>query len=124
MSIRIVQSKQNARWKELRRALSSSGRKANGLAGIEGPILLEEALRSGLRIRTVFVGERMQHSVEAMRLSPETEVLIMPSGILASVLSTETPQPVAALTEPPEWTWSHVFQRSGSATLIVLLAGI
>ena len=51
MPVRIVQSKQNARLKELRRALAHSPRAATvgGLAGIEGPNLLEEALRAGLR---------------------------------------------------------------------------
>ena len=54
MPVRIVQSKQNARLKELRRALANPGREGGtgrGLAGIEGPNLMEEALRAGLRIR-------------------------------------------------------------------------
>jgi RNA methyltransferase, TrmH family len=125
MPIRIVQSKQNARLKELRRALASPGRKAGGLVGIEGPHLLEEAMRAGLQIRCVFAGERMQHWVEGLDLSSETEILIVPSGVLAAILTTETPQPVAALVEPPEWTWTHVLGKGkGSPALVVLLAGI
>ena len=125
MPIRIIESKQNARLKELRKALAEPGRKANGLAAVEGPNLLEEALRAGLRIRTVFAGERLQHWVEAKRLPHETEVLVMPSGILASVLSTETPQPVAALVEPPDWTWAHLLgDRKGASAMIVVLAGL
>ena len=125
MPIRIIESKQNARLKELRRALAEPGRKANGLAAVEGPNLLEEALRAGLRIRTVFAGERLQHWVEATRLPHETEVLVMPSGILASVLSTETPQPVAALVEPPDWTWAHLLgDRKDASAMIVVLAGL
>ena len=54
MPIRIVQSKQNARLKELRRALANPGRDESGLAGVEGPNLVEEALRAGVRIATVF----------------------------------------------------------------------
>jgi len=51
----LLQSKQNARLKELRKALASlrlsSSRPARArLAGIEGPNLLEEAIRAGLRI--------------------------------------------------------------------------
>jgi TrmH family RNA methyltransferase len=125
MPIRIIESKQNARLKELRRALAEPGRKANGLAGVEGPNLLEEALRAGLKIRTVFAGERLQHWVEATRLPHETEVLVMPSGILASVLSTETPQPVAALVEPPDWTWAHLLgDRKDASAMIIVLAGL
>ena len=54
MPLRIVQSKQNARLKELRRALTFPGREGRGLAGIEGPNLIEEALKAGLFIPTVF----------------------------------------------------------------------
>jgi RNA methyltransferase, TrmH family len=125
MPIRIVQSKQNARLKELRRALESPGRKAAGLVGIEGPHLIGEALRTGLPVRCVFVGEQAQHWVEALELSPETEVLIVPSGVLAATLTTETPQLVAALVEPPEWTWANVLGAGkASGALVVVLAGI
>jgi len=123
MPIRIVQSKQNARLKELRRALTSPGQMASGLVGIEGPHLLEEALRAGLQVRCVFVGERMQDWVEASGLPARTEVLVMPSGILASNLSTETPQPVAALVETPEWAWKDVLSARTTA-LVLVLAGI
>ena len=51
MPTRIVQSKQNARLKELRKALAHPGRNERGLAGIEGPNLVEEAIRAGL-VRT------------------------------------------------------------------------
>jgi TrmH family RNA methyltransferase len=125
MPIRIVQSKQNARLKELRRALANSGRKGAGLVGIEGPNLVEEALRAGLRVKCVFAGERMQHWVEALHLPSETEVLFVPSGFLDATLVTESPQPVAALVEPPDWTWAHLLSGTRGATpLIVILAGI
>jgi RNA methyltransferase, TrmH family len=125
MPIRIVQSKQNARLKELRKALASPGRQPEGLVGIEGPHLLEEALRAGLQIRCVFAGEQAQHWVEALDLSSGTEVLIVPSGVLAATLTTETPQPIAALVEPPDWTWTHVLGAGkASRGLIVVLAGI
>jgi RNA methyltransferase, TrmH family len=55
MPVRVVESKQNARVKALRRALAAPGRPANGLAGIEGPKLVKEALGAGLRVDTVFV---------------------------------------------------------------------
>ena len=38
----------------------------------------------------------------------EDEVLAMPRELLDSALATETPQPVAALVKPPDWTWAHV----------------
>ena len=87
MPIRIVQSKQNSRLKDLRRALAHPGRDASGLAGrdsrglagIEGPNLLEEALRAGLRVPTVFVAQGAEHLLEELALPAETEVLLLPT---------------------------------------------
>lgn len=125
MPVRIVQSTQNARLKELRRAMMPRRDKLTNLAGIEGPNLVEEALRAGLRMPCVFAAETMQHLVQQMPLPEETEVLIVPHGILASILSTETPQPVAALVEMPDWTWAHVLrQGEGWPPLLIVLAGI
>ncbi|MGH9586588.1 MAG: hypothetical protein ACRD3F_06520, partial [Acidobacteriaceae bacterium] len=54
-SIRIVQSRQNARVKELRAALARSARTDGGLLAIEGEHLLLEAIASGLEITTAFI---------------------------------------------------------------------
>jgi TrmH family RNA methyltransferase len=125
MSIRIVQSKQNSRLKELRRALAHPGRDGGGLAGIEGPNLLKEALRAGLRVLCVFVAQDAEHLLEGLFLPPETEVLLLPRDRLDSALSTETPQPVAALVEPPNWSWADLLaNRSNAAPLIIVLAGL
>ena len=124
MPLRIVNSKQNARLKELRRALSRPGRDAGNLAGIEGPNLLEEALRAGLRVPWVFVASDAENLLDGLPLGAETEVLLVPRELLTSALSTETPQPVAALVEPPEWTWLHVLGNRKTAPLLVILAGV
>ena len=131
MPIRIVQSKQNARLKELRRALGNPsrelGREGGGLAGIEGPNLLEEALRAGLRIDCVFAAESAHGLLEAMGLPAEIEVLVMAKELLDSALTTEAPQAIAALVEPPDWTWAHMIgvHRLGGAekspALLILL---
>jgi TrmH family RNA methyltransferase len=111
MPVRIVQSKQNARLKELRRALAAPGRGAGsegrGLAGIEGPNLIEEALRAHLRVPCVFAAQGFEHLLETLPLP------------------TESPQPVAALVEPPGWTWAHLLDRPGlTAPLLVVLAAL
>jgi len=93
------------------------------LAGIEGPNLLEEALRASLRISCVFVAQGAEHLLEGLALPAETEVLLLPRELLESALATETPQPVAALVEPPEWGWSDVLGGTQKAVpLIIVLA--
>jgi TrmH family RNA methyltransferase len=125
MTVRKIQSKQNARLKELRRALAQGRLKENGLVAIEGPNLLEEALHAQLRIACVFLEERMQHWLQQVNLPDTTEVLVMPAGILSSALTTETPQPVAALVEVPDWTLAHVLgPGKWSAPLILVLAAL
>lgn len=125
MPLRIVQSKQNARLKELRRAFARPGRDTHGLAGIEGVNLLEEALRAGLRVACVFVAEEAQDAIEGLALSNATDVLVTPRALLDAAVDTETPQPVAALVEMSDWTWAHVLKaKPGWAPLIVVLAGL
>jgi TrmH family RNA methyltransferase len=122
MPLRIVQSKQNARLKELRRALAHPGRGEDSLAGIEGPKLLDEALRARLRIACIFAAQGAEHLLDALPLPPETEVLLLPRELLDSALATETPQSIAALVEPPQWAWAQLLD--GHVPLIVVLAGL
>ncbi|MGP8270680.1 MAG: TrmH family RNA methyltransferase [Terracidiphilus sp.] len=125
MPVRIVQSKQNARLKELRRALDRPGRESRGLAGIEGPNLLKEALRAGLRVACVFAAQGAEAQIEALPLPPATEILLLPAKLLAEALTTETPQLIAALVEPPEWSWAHLLGGDKKTDpLIVALAGV
>lgn len=125
MPMRIVQSKQNARLKELRRALTNPCHGDHGLAGIEGSNLLAEALRSGLRIACVFAAQGSERLIEALALPPEVEVLMMPRALLSSALATESPQAIAALVEPPDWTWAHLLgTHKTAAPFVVVLAAL
>jgi TrmH family RNA methyltransferase len=129
MPFRIVQSKQNPRLKQLRRALANplrdAGPDGHGLAGIEGPNLLEEALRAGLRVPCVFVAQGWEHLLEDCEIPRETEILALPKELLNDALTTETPQPIAALVEPPDWTWAHFLDtHRKTASLVLVLAGL
>jgi RNA methyltransferase, TrmH family len=124
MPVRVVESKQNARLKALRKALSAGARDANGLVGVEGPNLLDEALRAGLHVSTVFVAQGAERVLDALSLPGETEVLSVPRKLLDEALATETPQPVAALVEPPSWSWAQILGARESPTLVVILAGL
>lgn len=124
MPVRTIQSKDNARLKELRKAFADGRRGESGLVAIEGPKILEEALRAGQRVATVFVAQGSEGLLDPFLLARETEILSLPKKLLDSALATETPQPVAALIEPPDWSWAHVLGKHGSVSLVVVLAGI
>ncbi len=129
MAIRIVQSKQNPRLKELRAALARPGRHPAGLVALEGSHLLAEALNSGARLETVFVAKGYENLLPGLGLTGTgdnaPEILVLPPELLYSAVTTETPQPIAALVRAREWTWSHLLQPAGDApVLIAVLAGI
>jgi TrmH family RNA methyltransferase len=128
MPVRVVESKQNARLKELRKALSSPGRGVGALVGIEGPKLIEEALRAGLRVKTIFVAQSPDRAseriLEKLSLPRETEILHLPKKLLDQALATETPQSIAALIQPPQWSWSHVLNQNQEKTLVIVLTGL
>jgi TrmH family RNA methyltransferase len=129
MPIRIVQSKQNPRLKQLRRALAKplGDGQAGGrmLAGIEGPNLLKEAVRAGLHIECVFVAEGSERLLDGLALPAQTDILVTPAGLLDASLVTETPQAVAALVETPDWTWAQVLDPARKDhALVVVLAGL
>lgn len=125
MPVRVVESRQNARLKELRKALSAPGRGADALIGIEGPNLIEEALRAGLRLKTIFVAQGAERLLDKLQVKRDVEVLQLPKKLLDHALATESPQSIAALVQPPQWTWEHLLDlRRSSIPLVLVLAGL
>lgn len=118
MDSSVVSSRTNARVKQLRAAFQGHARLSAGLIAIEGDHLLEEALRSGMVLKTVFVSERrttpslVPRGVEVMRLTDE---------VFASVVETQAPQGIAALLVPPVNVLEDVI---GNDVLILVAAGL
>jgi TrmH family RNA methyltransferase len=131
MSFRIIQSKHNARLRELRQTLVHPNRVGRSalddqpapLAGIEGLNLLEEALRAGLRVDCVFAALGAEHLLDAISLRSETEILLLPRELLNSVLTTEAPQPIAALVEAPAWSWDLLLAPERKSPLLLVILG-
>ncbi|HTJ30912.1 MAG TPA: RNA methyltransferase [Acidobacteriaceae bacterium] len=107
--------------KELRAALLRPSRGKAEPIGLEGLHLVQEAAQSGLQLTTVFVAEGHEALLEQLRLSDATEILLLPAEILASAVTTEAPQPIAALALAPSWTWEHLLVPNA---LLVVLAGL
>ncbi len=97
--LRRVESRQNARVKELRRAFSDAAPNQKGEVAIEGMHLVEEAIRAGLRLGTVFFSESARERVHKLmpQLSLHTETLLLPDDAFSSAVPSETPQGVAAM---------------------------
>ena len=94
--MRRVASRQNARVKELRRAFAEATPNAVGEVAVEGMHIVEEAIRSGLRLSTVFFSESATGRVHKLlpQLSAHTEALLLPE-------STNVPWPILVSPLPP-----------------------
>jgi TrmH family RNA methyltransferase len=116
----VISSRANARVKQLRAAFAGQSRLSGGLVAIEGEHLLEEALRSGIVLKTVFVSERR----ETPKIVPQgVETLVLADEVFASVVETQSPQGVAALILPPVPKLSQVLEDD-QTPLILIAAGL
>jgi TrmH family RNA methyltransferase len=97
--LRRVSSRQNTRVKDLRRLFHEAKPSEKREVAIESVHLVEEAIRSGLRLETVFFSESAQERAHKLipQLSSHTELLLLPDDVFASAVPSETPQGVAAL---------------------------
>jgi len=110
----------------LRAAFTQGGREASEVIGLEGEHLLAEALRSGLRLRTVFVRADPDHRslrrLERLGLPAAVPIVSLNAAVFSSAVETESPQGIAALVETPHFSMGEVL--SGPRPLIVIAAAI
>ncbi len=121
---RLIASRQNSRVKELRAALTRTGRTPAGLIAIEGEHLVAEAMRSHLRFATVFLRDGYHPS---FALPDDAEHLLLPADVFSSAVATEQPQGIAALIHAPDFSSEELFRDPApliSAALILVLAGL
>jgi TrmH family RNA methyltransferase len=121
--LRRIDSRQNTRVKELRRAFADGIRNQQDEVAIEGMHLVEEAIRSGLKLSTVFLSESARERVHKLlpQLSSHTETLLLPDSVFASAVPTETPQGVAALVQVKASTLENIL-KAEPALLVLAYA--
>jgi TrmH family RNA methyltransferase len=98
-----ITSKTNARVKALRAAFSGEARLPGELVALEGETAIAEALRSGLRLHSVFLREGSERVLERTALNgiePET-VVVLSREVFNSAVETVSPQGIAAVLPIP-----------------------
>jgi TrmH family RNA methyltransferase len=115
----VISSRTNARVKQLRAAFAGQVRLSGGLVAVEGEHLVDEAVRSGIPLTTVFVSEGWQR-----RVPQGVEVVRLKEDVFRSAVETQAPQGIAALLAPPVFGLSDVLGSRGSAALILVAAGL
>ena len=121
--LRAVSSRQNPQVKQLREAFAQ-GRSVDGLCAVEGIRLIEEAIRSRLKLHALFVRESAQAKSERIldQLGKHAEALLLPDSVFDSAVLTEHPQGLAALVRVRE----HTLESALAATpaMVIVAAGI
>jgi len=119
--LRPIAGRHNQRLKELRLAFRRAELTAQGECAIEGVKLLEEALRSGQPLNSVFFTESARPLAEKFlpQINARTETLILPDALFNSIVPSETPQGVAALLKLPAFSSAQMLDRSGDGPLVV-----
>src|SRR3954449_4093496 len=122
--LRAVSSSQNQQVKELRKAFAKGELTDDGHAAIESVRILEEAIRSGLKFRSVFFSESGKARADRLlpQLGSHVETLFLPDEVFASAVDTETPQGVAALVRLKPHELEHLFRAP--EPLVVVVSGV
>jgi RNA methyltransferase, TrmH family len=121
--LRLVTSRQNATVKQLRRSFSQ-GEVVEGCCAIEGLRMIEEAIRSGLKMRAICFSKSGEVKAERLlnQIPHNVEALLLPDDVFKSAVETEHPQGVAALVKVRQSSPDELLR--GSAPLILVAAGI
>jgi RNA methyltransferase, TrmH family len=122
--LRPITSAQNKQVKDLRRAFSQGELTEDGHAAIESVRTVEEAIRSGLKFRTVFFSESGKPRAERLlsQLGSHVETLLLPDSIFQSAVATESPQGVAALVKIKSHAVEELFRAADP--LLMIAAGV
>lgn len=121
--LRPVSSRQNAQVKKLREAFAK-GTSVEGLCAVEGIRLIEEAIRSRLKVHTLFVRQSAQARAGRIldQLSKHAEALLLPDDVFDSGALSEHPQGIAALVQVPYFDLEA--SLAASPALVIVASGI
>ena len=122
--LRRVEGRHNARLKELRRLFREAAPNEHGEVAVEGLHLVEEAIRSGLRVSSVFFSDAARERAHKLlpQLSAHTEALLLPDDLFASAVPTETPQGIAGIIKVKSFSLEDLL--AGKPALLLITAGL
>jgi TrmH family RNA methyltransferase len=121
--LRRVEGRHNALVKELRGAFVRGEPTASGACAVEGWRIVEEAIRSGLRLETVFFSESAETRAERLlpQVGAHVETVVLPDKLFSSVVPSESPQGVAALVRLKPHSLEDVVGREAPGILLAIL---
>ena len=123
--LRRIEGRHNGLVKELRQAFGRGELSSSGECGIEGFRIIEEAVRSGVRIRAVFFSESAEQRAHKLmpQIASQVEALLLPEKLFTSAVPTQSPQGVAALVQLKTFSAKDVVESSSEGPVLVI-AGV
>jgi TrmH family RNA methyltransferase len=120
--LRRIDGRHNAQVKDLRRAFESGELGEGGLCAIEGMRIIEEAIRSGLWIQSVFFSASAENRVHKLlpQLSANVEALVLPDKLFQGAVPSESPQGVAALVRCRQFTVEDVLADTKTGPVLAV----
>lgn len=121
--LRKIEGRHNPLVKEVRQAFARGELTADGNCAIEGLRIVEEAIRSGLRLRAVLFKQSAENVAERLlpQIGSHVETLLLADSLFDSVVPSETPQGVAALVRLKEFTLDAILERLQLGPIIVVV---
>jgi TrmH family RNA methyltransferase len=130
-----ISARENHWLRRFRTALAGPSSAAEITIGIEGARLVEEALRSNIKIEAVLVSESGRKHLGRIipRIGRETRLLATSDALFQNLAATETTQGVAAIVRPRRATLEELLfgaaapkpgGRASDKTLVVVLLGV
>ncbi|MEJ5367588.1 MAG: RNA methyltransferase [Bryobacteraceae bacterium] len=114
-----ITSAQNRLLKEARRAAARGALTEDGCCVAEGVHLLEEALRSGVKVQAVLAAEdAVEKALAALGGAEGVRLAVAPRALIEQIAATEHTQGVIALVRAPEWKEEELWARSGPVVVL------
>ncbi len=120
-----IAGRHNNHLKQLRQAFSRAERTRSGACAVEGFHIVEEAIRSGLRLEEVFFSESAENRADRLlpQIAANVETWLVPDNLFAAAVPSESPQGVAALVRLKEFSVDEVIEGYGPGMLLAV-AGV
>jgi RNA methyltransferase, TrmH family len=121
--LRRIEGRHNSLLKELRLVFHRGEPTTSGECAVEGFRIIEEAIRSGIKLRAVFVSESgMERAARLLpQIGAQVEAVLVPDKLFSSVVPSETPQGIAALVRVKTHTVDQIIQSSAQGPLVVIV---
>lgn len=120
--LRKIEGRHNPLVKEVRQAFARGELTGDGNCAIEGLRIVEEAIRSGLRLRAVLFKRSAENVAERLlpQIGSHVETLLLADSLFDSVVPSETPQGVAALVRLKEFSLDAILERLQVGPIVVV----